>query len=46
MSTARAQRILDSPILPTLARLAAPGALLALFGALIIAVVQRARWES
>ncbi len=31
MSTARAQRILDSPILPTLARLAAPGALLALF---------------
>ena len=31
MSTARAQRLLDSPILATLARLAAPGALLALF---------------
>ena len=31
MSIARAQRLLDGPILPTLARLAAPGALLALF---------------
>lgn len=31
MSTARAQRLLDGPILPALARLAAPGALLALF---------------
>ncbi|HJS37536.1 MAG TPA: MATE family efflux transporter [Burkholderiales bacterium] len=31
MSTARAQRLLEGPILPTLARLAAPGALLALF---------------
>lgn len=31
MSTARAQRILEGPILPTLARLAAPGAVLALF---------------
>jgi len=30
-STARAQRLLQGPILPTLARLAAPGALLALF---------------
>jgi putative MATE family efflux protein len=30
-STARAQRLLDGPIVPTLARLAAPGALLALF---------------
>ena len=31
MSTARAQRLLAGPIVPTLARLAAPGALLALF---------------
>ena len=31
MSTARAQRLLQGPIVPTLARLAAPGALLALF---------------
>ncbi|MDH3320318.1 MAG: MATE family efflux transporter [Betaproteobacteria bacterium] len=31
MSTARAQRLLEGRILPTLARLAAPGALLALF---------------
>ncbi len=31
MSTARAQRLLDGPVIPTLARLAAPGALLALF---------------
>ena len=31
MSTARAQRLLEGPIVPTLARLAAPGALLALF---------------
>ena len=31
MSNARAQRLLDAPILPTIARLAAPGALLALF---------------
>jgi putative MATE family efflux protein len=31
VSTARAQRLLQGPILPTLARLAAPGALLALF---------------
>jgi putative MATE family efflux protein len=31
VSTARAQRLLEGPILPTLARLAAPGALLALF---------------
>lgn len=31
MSTARAQRLLEAPILATLARLAAPGALLALF---------------
>ncbi|HEU4645218.1 MAG TPA: MATE family efflux transporter, partial [Burkholderiales bacterium] len=31
MSTARAQRVLDGPIFATLARLAAPGALLALF---------------
>jgi putative MATE family efflux protein len=31
VSTARAQRILESSILPTLARLAAPGAVLALF---------------
>jgi putative MATE family efflux protein len=30
-STARAQRLLEGPIVPTLARLAAPGALLALF---------------
>jgi putative MATE family efflux protein len=31
VSTARAQRLLEAPVLPTLARLAAPGALLALF---------------
>ena len=31
MSTQRAQRLLESPILPTIARLAAPGVLLALF---------------
>ena len=31
MSTARAQRILEGPVVPTLARLAAPGAVLALF---------------
>jgi putative MATE family efflux protein len=31
VSTARAQRLLDGPVVPTLARLAAPGALLALF---------------
>jgi len=31
VSTGRAQRILEGPILPTLARLAAPGAVLALF---------------
>jgi len=31
VSTARAQRLLEGPIVPTLARLAAPGALLALF---------------
>jgi putative MATE family efflux protein len=31
MSTARAQRLLEAPILPAIARLAAPGALLALF---------------
>ena len=31
MSTARAQRLLEGPIIPTLARLAAPGAGLALF---------------
>ncbi|MGH8720460.1 MAG: MATE family efflux transporter [Burkholderiales bacterium] len=31
MSTARAQRLLHGPVIPTLARLAAPGALLALF---------------
>jgi len=31
MSTQRAQRLLASPILPTIARLAAPGVLLALF---------------
>jgi len=31
VSTARAQRILEGPVLPTLARLAAPGAVLALF---------------
>lgn len=31
MSTARAQRLLDGPVVPTLARLAAPGAALALF---------------
>jgi putative MATE family efflux protein len=31
VSTARAQRILEGPVVPTLARLAAPGAVLALF---------------
>lgn len=31
MSTARAQRLLDGPVIPTLARLATPGAALALF---------------
>jgi len=31
MSTQRAQRLLASPILPSIARLAAPGVLLALF---------------
>jgi putative MATE family efflux protein len=31
MSTTRAQRLLEAPILPTIARLAAPGVLLALF---------------